>query len=126
MLVVTRKDGESVVIRHAGEELVVYRDGRNLKFDGPESFSITRSETIGRAEPLPSEHEHVGADCFFRSENNNLQRKGVVTAVHERQSGIRYDVRLGNGASMKNIKAEYITLVSKVEPRNVESDGAGD
>lgn len=58
-LVLTRSVGDSIVVRHAGEELIIefprlHDNEARVAFCGPRSFVIVRSELAGDGHPAPA------------------------------------------------------------------------
>ena len=129
MLVLTRKSGESIVVRHLGEEFTVRIDTNDkharmkLVIDAPESFHVVRSELIGRAmTPKPksvpvrkTEHEHSGKPCFVTDhiEGNRKVAGTIIGAEQHGERGLLYDWETTDGKRRYGYPAKQVTIVEK-------------
>jgi sRNA-binding carbon storage regulator CsrA len=133
-LVISRKDGESIVVHHKGEELNFTVDRIKgttvVKIDAPQSFIVSRREAIKEGaivkrpvvepEPVVKEGRDT-VDCYVRTKDTGHWESGEVLSFQDTPSGRSYHVRLATGQVIKKCPSSDVEIV---EEESEESFGS--
>ena len=103
MLVIRRKDGQSITIDHMGERITVELNGKTLAIDGPRSFRVQRTEKVDDAP------EKVM--CVVTSQGGAVVRMGEALGVEEGTAEGFSLVKFGTG--VEEVRDENIRIVTR-------------
>lgn len=127
MLVLSRKVGESVVIRHSpsGDEITVHLNSHlgnrvQIGLAGPLAFDVMRSELVPSKQPATESSQQL--DCFVSDENGTAWRQGEVIKLDQRNGELRYDVRLTDGTVRHGWPPERVKIVTKQDDSDQEPE----
>ncbi len=106
MLVIRRKDGQSITIDHMGERMTVELNGKTLAIDGPRSFRVQRTE---KASCVPDR-----VMCSVSSQGGATVRIAELLPVDDNTTEGHSLVRYASG-SVEEVKNEWVTIVHREE-----------
>jgi hypothetical protein len=106
MLVIRRKDGQSITIDHMGERMTVELNGKTLAIDGPRSFRVQRTEKVA------GEPDRVM--CSVSSQGGASVRIAELLPITDKTTEGYSLVRYANG-SVDEVKNDWITIVHREE-----------
>ncbi len=106
MLVIRRKDGQSITIDHMGERMTVELSGKTLAIDGPRSFRVQRTEKV------VEDSDRVM--CSVSSQGGATVRIAELLPIKESTPDGYSLVRYANG-KVEEVNSDWITIVHREE-----------
>lgn len=119
MLVITRNHGESITIRHGGEDLrisVTGGNGKRIKYliDGPRSFDVSRGD-----KPKPKQSIE-GSNCYARITGNHW-KECVVERAYTNEGTLYLDVKDSTGVLHKGLLLSDVHEIKEVGEGEITS-----